>query len=71
MYALLNLVRIAPIFCVNNIPADVAIEPTRELQQIEYQFVYAPIAVPVAETQTSDGQSRRDEGDISNDKDGV
>lgn len=53
------------IFCINNLPADVEVEPTRELQQIEYQFIYAPSAVPVSEAQTSDGQPRRDEGDIS------
>lgn len=53
------------IFCTNNIPADITIDPVRELQQIAYEFIYAPIAVPVGEVQVSDGAPRRDEGDVS------
>ena len=53
------------IFCTNNIPTDINTDPTRELQQITYEFVYAPVAVPVGEGNVSDGAPRRDESDIS------
>ncbi len=49
------------IFCTNNIPEDATIAPSRELQEINYEFIYSPAAIPVAEGDTSDGtQPRRD-----------
>jgi len=59
------------IFCTNNIPADINIQPTRDLQEINYEFVYSPVVVPVAEVDTSDGvQPRRDYISDEN-KDGI
>jgi len=66
------------ILCNNNIPSDITVSPTRDLQVQEYKFVYAP-SVPVIESSEGDGDGkpRRDEGDLSRDsvgdrqKDGV
>lgn len=54
------------IFCTNIIPTDTTVNPSRDLQELTYQFIYAPVAAPVAEGDTSDGQPRRDVADLSN-----
>jgi hypothetical protein len=61
------------ILCVNNISADINVEPTRDLQQIDYQFIRVSANVAVAEGDTSDGKPRREPGDLTggNTKDGV
>ena len=57
------------IFCVNNIPSDITIPPERELQQINYQFVYAPVGgIKVGEGDTSDGKPRYSGSDLSGDR---
>ena len=59
------------ILCVNNIPANIEIAPTRELQQLDYKFIFTPTGltiptVPTAEGDGSDGaQPRRDVSDLS------
>lgn len=50
------------IFCINNIPADNDVPPSHDLKTIAYQFVYAPGGT--SSTGDSDGQPRRDEGDL-------
>lgn len=63
-------------FCTNNIPTDITISPTHDLQVQDYQFIYAPSPSTTSEGDT-DGKPRRDEGDLSRDsigggtKDGV
>jgi hypothetical protein len=53
-------------FCINNLPTDINIDPTRELQKLDYQFIFTPsIAVPVGEGDTSTGKPRFDVGDLA------
>jgi hypothetical protein len=53
-------------FCTNNIPADVNVDPTRELQKLDYQFIFAPtFTVPVGEGDTSSGKPRFDVSDLT------
>lgn len=52
-------------FCTNNIPDDITIPPTRDLQQLDYTFIYAPpSSVYTPEGDPSDGKPRRDETDL-------
>lgn len=53
------------IFCKNNIPADTTVTPTHDLQVLDYQFIYTPGGVPVAERDSSDGSPARDNSDLS------
>lgn len=56
------------IFCINNLPSDIDIDPTRTLQTLDYQFVYTPAAagkVPGTGEGDTDGKPSRDAGDIS------
>lgn len=54
------------IFCINTIPADITIPPTRDLQEVPYQFVYAPVGgTKVGEGDTSDGKPRYTASDVS------
>ena len=53
-------------FCINNIPADINVEPTREIQKLNYQFIFAPVvSVPVGEGDTSTGKPRFDVSDLT------
>lgn len=55
------------ILCKNNIPSDITQPPTRDLQQIDYQFVYVPVGgTKVGEGDTSDGKPRYQGSDLSN-----
>jgi hypothetical protein len=49
-------------FCTNNIPADVNTPASHDLQVLNYTFVYAPSSAAGID---SDGQPRRDEGDLA------
>lgn len=51
------------IFCTNVIPADNDIPPTHDLKVLDYQFISS--SGTVSATGDSDGQPRRDEGDVS------
>ncbi len=54
------------IFCTNNIPEGDA-TPTHDLKIIDYSFVFTPVASGsnTSTGNTSDGQPRRDEGDVA------
>ena len=64
-------------FCTNNIPENIDIDPSIDLQVLDYQFVYAPVGgftISVGEGDQSDGSPRRDAGDLAksgNSKDNV
>lgn len=50
------------IFCTNNIPDDLAQDPSRDLQQLQCQFVYVPSGAAGSEGDSSEGiVPRRDE----------
>lgn len=53
------------IFCINNIPDDIDIDPTRTLQSLPYQFVYTPVGegIPGTAEGDTDGKPLRDVGD--------
>lgn len=53
------------IFCTNNIPADNDVAPSHDLKALDYQFVYAPGGAGGTAIGDTDGQPRRDEGDVS------
>ena len=58
------------VFCVNNLPADIDIDPSRTLQSLDYKFVYTPSVtgtakVPGTGEGDTDGKPNRDAGDIS------
>lgn len=54
------------LFCRNVIPEDINISPTREIQSLDYRFVYSPELNTISEGDASDGaQPRRDESDLS------
>lgn len=69
------------IFCTNIIPEDNAIDPTHTLKTVDYNFIYTPSSAfspgsagtgVGAGVGDSDGQPRRDEGDLVRDsKDGA
>lgn len=54
-------------FCTNTIPDDINLPPTHTLQEIDYTFIYTPVAGAVPGTGEGDtnGQPRRDAGDQS------
>jgi hypothetical protein len=55
------------IFCTNDIPSDINLPPTHTLQEVEYQFVYAPAGLGGVSVGDETGQPRRNEGDASRD----
>ncbi len=61
------------IFCTNSIPTDINVDPVRELQEIDYQFIYTTAITPVGVGDTSDGKPRRGFDDLTggNTKDNV
>jgi hypothetical protein len=52
------------IFCTNSIPADNDVAPSHDLKVLDYQFIYSG-GTTVSTTGDTDGQPRRDEGDVS------
>lgn len=61
------------IFCTNNIPEDIDVTPTHDLQIVNYEFIYAPpsgMKDLVGTGDTSEGKPRRDEGDVARDNNG-
>jgi hypothetical protein len=57
------------IFCTNNLPEDINIDPSRTLQTTPYKFVYTPAAtgkVPGTGEGDTDGKPARNETDIGN-----
>lgn len=53
-------------FCTNNIPADVNVPATHDLQVLDYTFVYTPSSASSNIANIgNDGQPRRDEGDLA------
>lgn len=59
-------------FCTNTIPDDINLPPTHTLQEIDYTFIYTPVAgvVPGTGEGDTDGQPRRDAGDQSRESGG-
>ncbi len=55
------------IFCTNNIPADVNIPPSRDLQEINYEFIFSS-NINVGEGDSSDGKPRFDVSDLLGDR---
>jgi len=53
-------------FCTNNIPEDINVAPSRDLQQIDYEFVFAPAGISIGEGDSSDGKPRFEIGDLVN-----
>lgn len=56
------------IFCTQNLPADINIDPSIEDKVVSYQFVYTPVAagkVPGTGEGDTDGNPDRNAGDIS------
>lgn len=50
------------IFCKNNIPENLDEDPSRELQELEAQFVYVPSGTPGSEGDSSEGVVPRRDG---------
>lgn len=55
------------VLCTNTLSADPTVPPTHTLQTLDYQFVFVP-AYATPSTGGTEGQPRRDAGDVSRDE---